>query len=137
MDFGLIEGMNPPDPSAGPFSYAAFEPCRLAMGDTRHIAEHVDLLRMQPSPGLSSTGYALADPGREYLVLDPAQDPHRFTVTAEPGTYAVQWYSVHSRETAASAALTVEGQAAIGLDPPFDGPVVVHLKRTASEVGPG
>jgi hypothetical protein len=41
MDFGLIEGMNPPDPSAGPFSYAAFEPCRLAMGDTRHIAEHV------------------------------------------------------------------------------------------------
>ncbi len=137
MDFGLIEGMDPPDPSAGPFPYAAFEPCRLAMGDTRRIAEHVDLLRMQPSPDLSSTGYALADPGREYLVLDPTPAAHRFTVTAEPGTYAVQWHSVHSRETAASAALTVEGQAAIGLDPPFDGPVVVHLKRAASEVGPG
>ena len=137
MDFGLIEGMDPPDPSAGPFPYAAFEPCRLAMGDTRRIAEHVDLLRMQPSPELSSTGYALADPGREYLVLDPAQAAHRFTVTAEPGTYAVQWHSVLSRETEASADLTVEGQAAIGLDPPFDGPVVVHLKGTASEVGPG
>ncbi len=34
MDFGLIEGVNPPDPTTGTASYAAFEPARYAMGDT-------------------------------------------------------------------------------------------------------
>jgi len=31
MDFGLIGGVNPPDPSAGTPSYAACEPARYAM----------------------------------------------------------------------------------------------------------
>ena len=35
MDFGLIGGVNPPDPTAGaPMSFEAFEPARYAMGDT-------------------------------------------------------------------------------------------------------
>jgi hypothetical protein len=42
MDYGIIGGVNPPDPSAGgPMSYAAFEPARYAMGDTRRFAERV------------------------------------------------------------------------------------------------
>jgi hypothetical protein len=37
------------------------------------------LLAMTPRGELSSTGYALADPGREYLVLRPAGAAEPFT----------------------------------------------------------
>jgi hypothetical protein len=45
---------------------------------------------MQPRGDLSSTGYVLADPGEEYLVLQPAELADPFTVTMNPGTYTVQ-----------------------------------------------
>jgi hypothetical protein len=62
MDYGLIGGVTPPDP--------AFEPARYAMGDTLRFATRMNLLAMEPRGDLSSTGYALASPGEEYLVLD-------------------------------------------------------------------
>jgi Family of unknown function (DUF6298) len=40
MDFGLIGGVNPPDPKAGgPMAFETFEPARFAMGDTVRYAE--------------------------------------------------------------------------------------------------
>ncbi len=74
MDFGIIDGVNPPDPSVGEPGvppYAAFEPARYAMGDTLRYAEKMDLLHMEPRGNLTSTGFALANPGKEYLVLQP------------------------------------------------------------------
>src|SRR6266540_2780330 len=96
MDFGIIGGVDPPDPSAGPMPYAAVEPARFAMGDTLRYANRVSLVDMQPRGDLSSTGYALANPGEEYLVLEASGTP--FTVTLEAGTYAVEWFSVEGRE---------------------------------------
>ena len=79
MDFGIIAGVNPPDPTAGgPMAFDAFEPARLAMGDTVRYAERVWLIEMQPRGDLSSTGYLLASPGVEYLALQPEAGP--FTV---------------------------------------------------------
>jgi hypothetical protein len=53
MDFGLLGGVDPPDPSAGgPMSYAAFEPARWAMGDTLRLASRMNLLEMQPRADL-------------------------------------------------------------------------------------
>jgi hypothetical protein len=71
MDFGIIAGVRPPDPSAGPMPYAAFEPARYAMGDTVRFAERIDLAHMVPRGDPSSTDYALANEGREYLILQP------------------------------------------------------------------
>ena len=72
MDFGIIAGVKPPDPTAGgPMAFDAFEPARLAMGDTVRYAERVWLIEMQPRGDLSSTGYLLASPGVEYLALQP------------------------------------------------------------------
>jgi hypothetical protein len=132
MDFGLLGGVDPPDPSAGgPLSYAAFEPVRRAMGDTRRYAQRVNLLGMAPRGQLSSTGYALADPGREYLVLQPDQAGGRFTVRLEPGTYAVEWFGVQDRQTVPGHAVTVQRPTATGFSPPPDaaGPTVLYLKR--------
>jgi hypothetical protein len=89
MDFGIINGVSPPDPSAGgPMAFDAFEPARLAMGDTVRFANRMELLAMAPRGDLASTRYLLADPGVEYLALQP-EPGETFTVTLEPGTYEV------------------------------------------------
>jgi hypothetical protein len=139
MDFGLIGGMNPPDPSAGgPMSYAAFEPARYAMGDTLRFADRINLIEMAPREDLSSTGYVLANPGQEYLVLQPsAADP--FTVALEPGTYSAEWFSVPRRKTFPAEARTVDSSMAVGFSPPPEtpGPAVLYLRKTSSPVRRG
>jgi hypothetical protein len=130
MDFGLIDGINPPAPSAGPFSYASFEPARHAMGTTQWLAQEANLLRMQPRPDLCSTGYALAYPGHEYVALDLAESGVSFTITLEPGQYAIRWRTLLELEPVASDTLTVEQPAAIILESPTTGPAVAHLTRT-------
>jgi hypothetical protein len=131
MDFGIIGGVNPADPSAGgPMSYAAFEPARHAMGDTRRFAERMNLIDMEPRGDLSSTGYALANPGQEYLVLQTA-DTGPFTVTLEPGTYSAEWFTIGRRETVRGEPVPVQSPGAVTFDPPGEtsGPNVLYLKR--------
>ena len=139
MDFGLIGGIKPPDASAGgPMAYTAFEPARYAMGDTLRFAERINLIEMQPRDDLSSTGYVLANPGHEYLVLQPSTaDP--FTVVLEPGTYTAEWFSVQRCETFPAEARTIETSAAAGFSPPAQapGPAVLYLKTLASPVRRG
>ena len=140
MDFGLIGGIKPPDPSAGgPMAYAAFEPARYAMGDTLRFAERMNLIEMEPREDLSSTGYVLANPGHEYLVLQPSAAADPFTVLLEPGTYTAEWFSVQRRERLPAEVRTVESSMAAGFRPPAQapGPVVLYLKRPASPVRGG
>jgi hypothetical protein len=131
MDFGLIDGVHPPDPTVGFAPYAAFEPVRYAMGDTLRLAERMQLLALEPRGELSSTGYVLANPGQEYLVLQPEQTAEPFTVTLVPGTYTVEWYSVTRRETVAADRLTVEEGGTISLRAPFEAaaPAIVYLRK--------
>jgi hypothetical protein len=132
MDFGLVGGVNPADPSAGgPMSYAAFEPARYAMGDTLRFAGRMQLIEMEPHEDLSSTQYALASPGQEYLVLQPGGAAGPFTVMLEPGTYSAEWFSIQGRETVPEAATTVDRPMATSFSPPPEasGPTVLYLKR--------
>jgi hypothetical protein len=55
-----------------------------------------------------SRGGALADPGQEYLVLEPSGAAAPFTVLLEPGTYTVEWFGIEGRERFPGAATTVE-----------------------------
>jgi hypothetical protein len=124
MDYGLISGVNPPA--------AAFEPARYAMGDTRRFAERMNLIAMQPRDDLTSTRYALASPGEEYLVLQPSDKGDPFTVTVTPGTYSAQWFSIASREPVHQEDRTVQSPAGTSFSPPSQasGPVVLYLKKT-------
>jgi len=63
----------------------------------------------------------------------PAEPAGPFTVTMDPGTYTVQWYSVHTRDRAAAGQVTAGHPAAITFSPPFTPPepAVLHLKNTA------
>ena len=138
MDYGIIAGVNPPDPSAGGEGvppYAAFEAARYAMGDTLHYAEKMNLLRMEPDPDLSSTGFVLADPGEEYLILQPNENADPFTAKLDPGTYAVEWFSVGRRETQVGGQVTVDSVGDPKFMSPFEetGPAVLYLKRVGAQ----
>ncbi len=129
-DLGIIGGVTPDDPSAGFPSYESLEAARLALGDTRRLAERLDLARMEPAPSVSSTRYALADLGREYVVFQP--DDGGFTVDLPPGAYDVEWFSLAAREwTKADAVVATDGEPT-RLSPPGGADAwVLHLTRRA------
>jgi hypothetical protein len=129
MDFGLIGGVNPPDPKAGgPLAFDAFEPPRFAMGDTARYAERIGLVGMEPRGELGSTGYVLANPAVEYLVLQQAPG-ESFTLTLEPGRYAVEWFDVDTRKTVQGDGVTVREVGDVSFTPPFEGdPSVLYLR---------
>jgi hypothetical protein len=133
MDFGLIGGIEPTgqsNPEAGVPPFEFYEPARWAMGDTRRFAERMNLIEMQPRGDLSSTGYALANPGAEYLVLEPTGDGESFSAYLETGRYAVEWYSVHARESREADPATVEAAGRVTFTSLFpDGPSVLYLAR--------
>ena len=133
MDFGIIAGVNPSDPSAaspGIPPYNLFEPARYAMGDTLHYAQKMNLIEMEPRGELSSTGYVLANPGSEYLVLQPNATSDSFSVNLDKGIYSVEWFHVDSRLTKKGERVTVERPGDVHFRSPFDAPVVLYLKRT-------
>jgi hypothetical protein len=134
MDYGIIAGVNPADPSVGTPGvppYEAFEPARYAMGDTLRYARRMNLLAMEPRGDLSSTGYAVANAGEEYLVLQPSETADPFTVRLGVGAYIVEWFSVNRRETKEAGEVTVETEGSTSFTAPFaePGPAVLYLKR--------
>jgi hypothetical protein len=137
-DLGIVRGLPPSDPSpddgSGIPPYASFEEARYAMGDTRRYAERIRLVAMEPRNDLSSTGYALAHPSEEYLVLQPSATAAAFTVTLAAGVYAVEWYSVSRRETVEGHQMTVEREGSASFTAPFAeaSPAVLYLQRVRS-----
>jgi len=139
-DLGIIAGVNSPDPahagraahaSMGAPSYASLETARKALGDTLRYAQRMKLIAMTPQGKLSSTGYTLANTSEEYLVLQPSDTGESFDVTLAAGTYAVEWFSVNSRETQVADAVTVKRDERIRFTTPFAevGPAVLYLRR--------
>ena len=131
MDFGLIDGVS----SSGNPGYEQFEAGRYAMGDTLRYAQRMRLAEMAPRGDLTSTGYALAKPGEEYLILRPSEEADPFSVTLEAGTYSVEWYSVSSRATDSAGNVMVERSSSdtgITFEAPFaePGPAVLYLKKS-------
>jgi hypothetical protein len=135
-DLGILGGGVPPDPSEGNPSFDSLEPARRAMGDTHGFAELINLNTMQPRADLSSTGFALADPGREYLILQPNEVPdssstESFTAALAAGRYSARWHSVRSRETMLGEVIVVAEESSVTISAPTEiaGPAVLYLRR--------
>ena len=138
MDFGLIAGLRPAaesNPDGGEGSFEAFEAARWAMGDTRRFADRMNLIRMEPRPALSSTRFALAYPGQEYLVLEPTGDGHDIRVELPAGRYDVEWFGINSRQSSEQRALQVDEVSSAPFVSPFPGePAVLYLRASSSTV---
>ena len=105
----------------------AWDTIRDALGRTRQYAQRLDLARAVPSPALCSTGYCLADPGREYLVYKPP-GAGGFTLTVAAGTYRFEWFNPASGALGDSGMITV-GAEQHTFTPPFAGDAVLLLQQ--------
>jgi hypothetical protein len=100
------------------------------MDDTRRFAERMNLVAMEPRGELSSTGYALANPGEEYLILQSDETSEPVTVALEANTYSVLWHNVRSRETKKAGKVRIDNAGDANFEAPFaeSGPTVLYLK---------
>jgi len=90
MDPYLVEwpGRNKPDGSnVDPY----WETLRVNMGYTRIYAEKMNLAAAKPRGELASTGYCLANPGKEYLVYLPDGDQVTLDLSSSSGAFRVEW----------------------------------------------
>lgn len=101
---------------------------RQNLGYTRRYAQRMNLLAMLPRPDLASTRYALANPGREYLVFQPGSGD--FTVNLSAGTYSVEWFNPFTGQTISAA--SVGGKGNRTFTPPFKGAAVLYLNSAGS-----
>ena len=61
------------------------------MGQTRRLAERVDLAAMAPRDDLASTRYCLAQPGSEYIVYLPEGGEVEVDLSGAAGSFHVEW----------------------------------------------
>jgi hypothetical protein len=103
---------------------AADESARNAMSHTRNYATRMNLASMSPRGDLVSTGYALANPGSEYLVYQP--ESGAFTVNLVAGSYIYEWFNPAAGVVVDMGAMS----AAAGkksFTAPFTGHAVLYL----------
>lgn len=111
---------------------AAWERHRRSIGMTnRFAALFRDLGRMLPRGELTSTGYALADAGSEYLVYKP-DGVGSFTVTLPAGDWDVTWLNPASSQFQDAPRATVAAAGPVTFSPPLSGEAALHLSSATA-----
>lgn len=105
----------------------SWEPIRRSLGHARRVAEKLDLAAMTPRADLASTGYCLADPGRQYVVYLPEGGMVTVDISAVAGDLTVEWLDPDTGRTVAAG--TVPGGAARQLTAPLARHAVLHVAR--------
>jgi hypothetical protein len=115
------------DPSSG-----EWWPIRKSLGYARWFASRLDLKLMRPRPELSSTGYCVADPERDYLIYLPPLEARRDKVlglfglwpgriqvdlTAAKGSFSTEWFDPSTASIVAAQPVT--GGSKASLSSPF------------------
>ena len=103
------------------------------MGYTLTYANKMDLAKMTPQGGLSSTGYVLADAvavGAEYLVYAPSGGSFTVNLSATTRTLNVEWFNPATGATI-SGGVTTGGSSSKSFTPPFSGDAVLYLVDSA------
>ena len=66
----------------------------------RRFAERMDLAKATPQGDISSTGYCLAAPGKEYLVYQPAAGGFQVRIEGKDGAeFVTEWFDPKTRKT--------------------------------------
>jgi hypothetical protein len=115
------------DPCFGTNPDPYWETIRLAMGRTRIYARQMNLAFATPRNNLSSTGYCLAEPGKEYLVYQP-DSSKTFTVDLVSGNYNYEWFNPTNGNVAEMGSVEVT-DITRSFKAPFDGDAVLYIKR--------
>jgi hypothetical protein len=103
------------------------ERARRAMGHTLTLAQRMNLAAMVPRGDLASSGYCLADPGKEYLVYLPDGGEVTVDLKAASRTFAVEW--IDPRTGTATDADRVQGGSPCSFKAPEEGDWVLYVLR--------
>jgi hypothetical protein len=87
----------------------------------------MDLAAMTPSTDIASTGYCLANPGREYLVYLPEGDQVALTLPPAYGSLQVEW--MHPVDGTIVPGGTLRAGARKYFAVPFVGPAVLYVRN--------
>jgi hypothetical protein len=109
------------------YSPADQDAMRKAMGRTLAVANRVNLAAMTPRNELASTGYCLADPGKEYLVYLPRGGEATVDLSAASGQFVAEWLSPY--EDIVTNAGAVSGGDRRSFKAPDKGDWVLYLRR--------
>lgn len=99
---------------------------RNALGHTRAYAREMPLARMVPSLDVSSTTYALVEPGSAYLIFAPGGGS--FEVRLARGDYRYEWFNPYTGEVVSTGAAQGSGGPQ-RFTTPFFGHSVLYLAR--------
>jgi hypothetical protein len=105
------------------------------LGYTLTYANKMDLAKMTPQGGLSSTGYALAYAvavDSEYLVYAPSGGFFTVDLSATTKTLTAEWFNP-STGVATSAGTVAGGSSSQSFTPPFGGDAVLYLVDAGAE----
>jgi len=102
-----------------------WDPIRKNLGYTLSYAERMNLGDMVPSNDLASTGYCLANPGKEYLVYLPEGGQVTLDLSAVSGELKVEWFNPTTGEAKPSG--TASGGRKRDFSAPFSGDAVFYL----------
>jgi len=94
------------------------EPLRRSMGQTLMLASRMDLISMAPAPDLASSGYCLANTGKEYLVYIPDSISVEVDLVTASGFFDAEWFNPDTDEFKISEA--IEGGTTLSFNSPFD-----------------
>ncbi|MCI0539886.1 MAG: DUF4038 domain-containing protein [Verrucomicrobiales bacterium] len=98
---------------------------RRSMGQTRRLAERVDLAAMTPREELASTKYCLAQPGVAYIVYLPDGGKVTVDLAAVTGAVAAEW--LHPVNGTLTSGGIIKGGANRTFNAPFNGGAVLCL----------
>lgn len=91
-------------------------------------AKFLSLAAMSPSVSISSTKYALANPGAEYLIYQP--NSGSFTVDMQSGRYWYEWFEPQRVSVAGTGFYDASSGNNL-FTPPFSGDAVLYLRRSS------
>ena len=119
----FCRGLNPifMDPYNGVVLGKAFDAkwdaIRRSMGQTRRLAQRLDVTTMTPQNKLASTGYCLAEAGKKYVVYVPQVKPLSVDLSGHDRSFRVRW--LDPVEGNSQSAKAIQGGTQITLQPPF------------------
>jgi len=120
--------MDPYDNSVlGTGDPAQWEPLRRSLGQTRKLADRLDLAAMTPHDGLATTKYCLAQPGVAYVVFVPEGGKVRVDLRGTEGTFEAEW--IDPVEGTITMADPVAGGGDRTLTVPSTGAAVLYLQH--------
>ncbi|MFN8110067.1 MAG: hypothetical protein U0Y82_09525 [Thermoleophilia bacterium] len=122
---GTATGLGAAD---GDFRDPEWERLRRALGIVRQVSESVDLTRMHPDEGFSSSRYALTTGGTrpEAVVFAPGGGAVTLDLTGASGRLTVTW--IHPRSGAVLGHDAVDGGAKVRLRPPITADAVLVVR---------